>query len=68
MNETGVSRIVAHFLNLLIVIELSLWNRKERQCSWACTFQTVSGFSRCRTSSLAWGLVRYNKFPQVYTV
>ena len=31
MNETGVSRIVAHFLNLLIVIELSLWNRKERQ-------------------------------------
>ena len=24
-------RIVAHYLNLLIVIELLLWNRKERQ-------------------------------------
>ena len=24
-------RIVAHFLNLFIVIELLLWNRKERQ-------------------------------------
>ena len=23
--------MVAHFLNLLIVIELLLWNRKERQ-------------------------------------
>ena len=31
MNETGLGWIVAHFLNLLIVIELSLWNRKERQ-------------------------------------
>ena len=31
MNETGVRQIVAHFLNLLIVTELLLWNRKERQ-------------------------------------
>ena len=31
MNETGVRQIVAHFLNLLIVIELLLWNKKERQ-------------------------------------
>ena len=31
MNETGVKQIVAHFLNLLVVTELLLWNRKERQ-------------------------------------
>ena len=31
MNETGVRRIVAHFLNLLVVTEWLLWNRKERQ-------------------------------------
>ena len=31
MNETGVRRTVAHFFNLLIVTELLLWNRKERQ-------------------------------------
>ena len=30
MNEPGVRRIVAHFLNLFIVIELLLWNRKGR--------------------------------------
>ena len=31
MNETSIGQIVAHFLNLLIVTELLLWNRKERQ-------------------------------------
>ena len=31
MNETSAGWIKAHFLNLLIVIELLLWNRKERQ-------------------------------------
>ena len=31
MNEKCIRQIIAHFLNLLIVIELLLWNRKERQ-------------------------------------
>ena len=30
MNGIGARRIVAHLLYLLIVIELLLWNRKER--------------------------------------
>ena len=42
MNETGIRRIVAHLLNLLIVIELLLWNRKKKtECSWEGTFQTI---------------------------
>ena len=41
MYESNKS-IVAHFLNLFIVIGLLLWNRKERRnASWARTFQTI---------------------------
>ena len=50
--------IVIHVLNLKIVTELLLWNRKRgwllgKTDSWACTFWTSYGFSGHRILSLA---------------
>ena len=56
MNEPGVRRIVAHFLNLFIVTELLLWNRKGRMrlgmyffslgFQWVYDFIFSLGFSK----------------------
>ena len=53
-------RIVAHYLNLLIVIELLLWNRKERQN--AVGHVLYEPF-RVSAGVFSLGLVRHSKFP-----
>ena len=56
MNETGLRRIVAPFLSLLILIELLLWNRKERQNAVDIYFSNHLRFQWVND------LLRYNKF------
>ena len=66
LKQTG---IVIHFLNLKIVTELLLRNKKEKGWrlgktgNWAYTFWASYGFSGYTTLSLVYDGVRYNKLP-----